>query len=258
MKVILAVVGSGVSMLAIFMYAPEVVAPFFGSTMNCHVAFTSSEVKAVPSDHLTPGSSFHVTLVPSADTSPFAAEGISFARIGTSGVAPLIEIVASVSNMIADASSSFVPCAMWTLSTVGACHQSKWSVPPPPRFVRAVPRGFAPVLAVVVPAAADPAGADPAAVVPAGAAEAAGAVVAAAADGAVVPAAADGAVVAAAEAAGFVGAVVAAGAAVGLVLPPQAASTIGKINPSSANDVTRHHFSEPRFHTVPIVVTPLT
>ena len=63
--------------------------------MYCYVAWTSAEVIGVPSDHLTPSFSFHVTLLPSAAKPPFAAEGISFARIGTSGVAALAEIVAS-------------------------------------------------------------------------------------------------------------------------------------------------------------------
>ena len=53
--------------------------------------------------------SIHVTLIPSAATSPFAVEGISFARIGMSGVAALAEIVASVSWTIAVAAESLVP-----------------------------------------------------------------------------------------------------------------------------------------------------
>ena len=62
------------------------VPPFFGSMIHFHVKTTSSAVNGFPSDQTTPSFSFHVTLVPSAASSPFWTEGISFASTGTSGV----------------------------------------------------------------------------------------------------------------------------------------------------------------------------
>ena len=50
------------------------------SAMYLDVNTTSSAVTAVPSDHLSPSMSFHVTVVKSEETPPFATVGISFAR----------------------------------------------------------------------------------------------------------------------------------------------------------------------------------
>lgn len=121
-------------------------------------------------------------------------------------------------------------------------------MPPPPRFVGAVPRRSAPVLAVVVA---------PAVVLAAGAvvAPAAGALVAAAVVGTVVAAAGalvTAAVVGAVVAAPVVAALVGAGVLVALV-PPQAASSIGRIKVSSAKALTRLQEILPRFSTVAIV-----
>jgi len=181
--------------------------------------------------------------LPSAATEPSLVEGMDAASIGTFGSNESIVVTASVSETTRDASSSFVPCAVWLLRLVGACHQSSRSVPPPPRFVGAAPRALPLVLAVVV----TPAVVETAAVVLAGATAEPVVVVAA---GAVVLAA----VVLPAVAAGFVAAVVppavvaapvtlvAAVVAV-VLLPPQAASRRGSTNASSANDVTRPRFA---------------
>src|ERR1700716_2088494 len=48
-----------------------------GSATYCQVKTTSSAVKGVPSDHLTPGLSFQVMLFWSLETPPLARVGIS-------------------------------------------------------------------------------------------------------------------------------------------------------------------------------------
>jgi hypothetical protein len=175
------------------------------------------------------------------------------------------DVTASGSRTTREASVSFWPLARWALRIVGACHQSRWRVPPPPRFVGAVPRGSGPVLAVVAPAGADPAAVVlvvapvvvvPAAVVAAGALVPAGALVALPAGrvAAAEPAAVVGAMVAAAP---VVGAVVAAGFGVSVaVLPPQAARTIGIMRLNSANNVTRPHRACPCFQPLGILISP--
>src|SRR4051794_13116768 len=70
LKLILTVIGSGVSIVAMFSYCDNVEAPFSGFWMKSYVALTSAEVTAEPSDHLRPSFSFHVTLLPSAETEP--------------------------------------------------------------------------------------------------------------------------------------------------------------------------------------------
>src|SRR3954470_13109285 len=62
-----------------------VVAPFVDvaavlSLVRLNVNATSSALNGVPSDHLTPVRSFHVTVFESAETPPLAGVGISNAR----------------------------------------------------------------------------------------------------------------------------------------------------------------------------------
>ena len=138
------------------------------------------------------------------------------ARIGTSGTSEFVLMRARGSVIVEAASVSFVPLDRSTLSTVGACHQRRWSVPPSPRFVvRGVPYGEAPVCGAVVLIAA---------VVGAPTALAAAPIVGTTL-AAVVPVVVEGFAVAALVA----GAVVLAGAAVfvATLSPPHAARTSG-------------------------------
>ena len=59
-----------------------VTAAVAGSLAYSQLNTTSSAVKGLPSCHLTPGLSFQVTDLPSADRPPFWIDGISAARIG--------------------------------------------------------------------------------------------------------------------------------------------------------------------------------
>src|SRR5215470_12311323 len=79
-QVILAVVGSTASTFAIGSKLALVVHAVFSSAQYCQVKTTSSAVKSLPSDHLTPFFSFQVVVVPSFATSPLSIVGISSAR----------------------------------------------------------------------------------------------------------------------------------------------------------------------------------
>src|SRR5687767_1752170 len=79
--------------------------------------------------------SFQVTLEKSRATPPFSTDGISAARMGTS--LPSGPKSARGSAYTRTAPTSLVASEMWAFSTVGACHQSRLTVPPPPRLVAA-------------------------------------------------------------------------------------------------------------------------
>src|SRR6185503_783974 len=64
-------------------YAPMVAAAVAGSTTYSQLKTTSSAVNGLPSCHVTPFFSFHVTERPSFATLPFCTEGTSAARFGT-------------------------------------------------------------------------------------------------------------------------------------------------------------------------------
>ena len=134
----------------------SVVAAVAASCTYVNVNATSSAVKAVPSDHLTPVRSFHVTVVKSADTPAFATVGISAARPLASGF-PSGPYDASGSRIRRDASLSLVPVAWCGLRIVGACQYRMFSCPPSPRLNAAPPEAAAeppadgPGLLVVVP-----------------------------------------------------------------------------------------------------------
>src|SRR5262249_29708767 len=83
-QVILTVFGSTASTLAIGSKFDFVVQAVFSSAQYCQVKTTSSAVKSLPSDHLIPFFSFHVTLLRSLATPPLSAVGISSARNDTS------------------------------------------------------------------------------------------------------------------------------------------------------------------------------
>src|SRR5262245_30984918 len=94
---------------------------------------TSSAVKGLPSCHTTSFLSLHVTDLPSCASPPLSRLGISAARIGTKLASG--SNAASGSQTTREASKSLPPEARWVLRMVGACHQSRRSLPPPPRLV---------------------------------------------------------------------------------------------------------------------------
>src|ERR1051325_3498693 len=98
----------------------SVVEAVAGSWICVNVKTTSSAVTAVPSDHFRPGRIFHVTVVKSADTPPFATVGISDAIAFATGFASGPH-EASGSTTRRDASLSLVPVAWCGLRIVGAC-----------------------------------------------------------------------------------------------------------------------------------------
>ena len=83
------------------------------------VNFTSADVTADPSDHLSPLFSFHVIDLRSALTPPFATVGISSAKNGTS--APVSLYLANGSIIIEDDSMSLVPPDRYGFNIEGAC-----------------------------------------------------------------------------------------------------------------------------------------
>src|SRR5438093_9369626 len=100
--------------------ASAVDTPVVASAMREKVKATSSAVNALPSDHLTPCFSFHVTEVKSADTPPFATVGISAASaLGIGLASGPQEASGSVTSLAA--SLSLMPVARWPLRIVGAC-----------------------------------------------------------------------------------------------------------------------------------------
>src|SRR5215212_1280948 len=125
-QVILAVVGSTASTLLIGSKLLAVVQAVAGSAQYCHVKTTSSAVKSVPSDHLTPDLSFQVMLRLSLAIPPFSYEGISSARRATG--LPSGPSAASGSVIRREASASLVPWALWVFRMVGACHHNSFNV----------------------------------------------------------------------------------------------------------------------------------
>src|SRR5438046_484633 len=100
-KVTLIVIGSTASTVLTTSQLPELDAAVSFVVTYFHVKTTSSAVKALPSDHLIPGASFQVTLVPSAEKPPLALVGISETKLATGLPSPPIEAKGSVTRRAA-------------------------------------------------------------------------------------------------------------------------------------------------------------
>src|SRR4029450_1107800 len=88
------------------LYVPIDTDAVAGSALSPHVHAPSSAVKGLPSCQPTFFLSFQVTDLPSLDTPPFCAEGISAARVGAR--LPSGSQEASGSQQIAETSGSLV------------------------------------------------------------------------------------------------------------------------------------------------------
>ena len=93
--------------------------PVASSEQYRHVNTTSSDVTSLPSDHFTPSFSFHVIHIRSCENPPFSIVGMSAASAGT--ILPSGSYLASGSNVIAAASTSFSPADRYGFGTEGAC-----------------------------------------------------------------------------------------------------------------------------------------
>ena len=97
----------------------SLVHPVSPSTQYRQVNTTSSAVKSLPSDHLSPSFNFHVIDIRSSAKPPFSCVGISAASADTR--LPSGSYLAKGSSVTAPASRSLKPPDRYGLGREGAC-----------------------------------------------------------------------------------------------------------------------------------------